>query len=454
MKSNAVWKRIVFATALIGGLAACSSNSGKSDGNAATNPNVANKAEEQKPVTLTVFFKSSATYSDEDFNRFYVEPTKKKFPHVTLQKIERDNTSGMEHLNRLLLTNSMPDIISDGVTNLAEVIAVNVPADLTDLIKKYNVDLGKVNPSVVQFVKNFGQKGEFYNMPFSMNSFATYYNKNIFDLLGVPYPKDGMTWEEYMTLAKRLTTTRDSVSYYGLQMGIFNRIPSQLSLAYVDLKTNTATIQSDGWRKMFQAFKEIHDIPGNLTPKTGDLLQGRNRFVKDMNIAIMPDIQLSEQMLQEFEGKGGGWDVVSFPTFKDKPKVGTGVYASGLFLPKGGKNMDIAFRVVANLLSEEAQREAAKNGSFSVLNSPDVHKQYMANSNIHKGKNIAAFSYNEVAAPYPITEYDAIATKHYTEGLRKFVYNQAGYEDLNTALRSIEELTNTEIKAEIAKMAK
>lgn len=450
MQTTTMMRRTLSAAALLMTLAACS---GETD-DGAVKPQETAKAEEQKPVTLTVFFKSSATYSDEDFNRFYVEPTNKKFPHVTLKKIERDGSSGMEHLNRLLLTNSMPDIISDGVTNLAEVIAIDVPADLTELIKKHNFDMNKLNSSAVQFVKSFGQNGEFYNIPLSMNSFATYYNKNIFDLLGVPYPKDSMTWEEYTSLAKRLTTTRDGISYHGLQMGIFNRIPSQLSLAYVDPKTNTALIQNEGWRKMFQTFKEIHDIPGNLTPKTGDLLQGRNRFVKDMNIAIMPDIQLSEEMLSEFVTKGGEWDIASFPTFRENPQVGTGVYASGLFLPKGGKNMDIAFQVIANLLSEEVQREAAKNGNFSVLSNPNVHKDYMANSSIHRGKNLAAYYYNKVAPPYPISQFDAIATKHYTEGLRKYVYGQAGYEDLNTTMRTIEELVNTEIKAEIVKTGK
>lgn len=444
MKKRPVLLYAACASALLAVVTACSTEANETASSSRTS------AQSTEPVTLTVFFKSSATYSDEDFNKYFIEPTKKAFPHVTLQKIERTGT-GMEDLNRMLLTNSMPDIISDGVTNLAEVIALDVPADMNELIKKHGFDLNKLDPSVVQFVKNFGQKGEFYNMPISMNSFATYYNKNIFDLLGVPYPKDGMFWDQYIDLAKRLTTTRDGTSYYGLQMGIFNRLPSQLSLTYVDPATNKALIQSEGWRKVFRTFKEVHDIPGNRSSKTSDLLQGRNRFVKEMNIAVVPDIALSDELIMEFEGKGGAWDIASFPSFRENPKVGTGVYASGLFLPKGGKNMDISFQVIANLVSEDAQREAAKHGSYSVLNNPEVHKSYLSNSKMYQGKNVAAFSYNSVAAPYTITPLDAIATKHYTEGLRKYVHQAAGFEDLNSALRTIEETVNLEVKQELSK---
>lgn len=44
-----------------------------------------------------------------------------------------------------------------------------------------------------------------YGLPFRNDVWALYYNKKLFDDAGVAYPKDDMTWEEYLVLAKQMT---------------------------------------------------------------------------------------------------------------------------------------------------------------------------------------------------------------------------------------------------------
>ncbi|TYP73172.1 ABC transporter substrate-binding protein [Paenibacillus methanolicus] len=47
--------------------------------------------------------------------------------------------------------------------------------------------------------------GKLYGLPFRNDGWALFYNKNLFDAAGVAYPKDDMTWEAYVALAKQLT---------------------------------------------------------------------------------------------------------------------------------------------------------------------------------------------------------------------------------------------------------
>lgn len=54
-----------------------------------------------------------------------------------------------------------------------------------------------------------------YMLPYRMSRWCVYYNKKLFDRMGVPYPWEGWTWEDYEKTAIRLTGTVDGVRTYG-----------------------------------------------------------------------------------------------------------------------------------------------------------------------------------------------------------------------------------------------
>ncbi|MDF2713649.1 MAG: family 1 extracellular solute-binding protein [Paenibacillus sp.] len=223
-----------------------------------------------KPITLTMYFKCFAV-SEEDFARDFANPTAKKFPHITLKKIDCTDTN---QFNQMIAAKELPDIIDDGITNMPTLLDMDVPTDLNEMVRKNNFNLGAITPQILGFFKQFGQNGELYSMPRTRNVFATYYNKGLFDKFGAAYPVDGMTWEQYIELAKKLTVIEKDVRYYGLQMGFFNRLQSQLSIPYVDNVSGKAAIQNPGWHKMFTTFETIFKIPNNRPSSAGVLYHG------------------------------------------------------------------------------------------------------------------------------------------------------------------------------------
>lgn len=54
-----------------------------------------------------------------------------------------------------------------------------------------------------------------YMLPYRMGQWVVYYNKTLFDRMGVPYPKENWTWEEYAETAKRLTGVMNGKKTYG-----------------------------------------------------------------------------------------------------------------------------------------------------------------------------------------------------------------------------------------------
>lgn len=51
--------------------------------------------------------------------------------------------------------------------------------------------------------------GHLYYIPVGPMVFHLYYNKTLFDAAGVPYPREGWTWDDFLDAAKRLTVEKD-----------------------------------------------------------------------------------------------------------------------------------------------------------------------------------------------------------------------------------------------------
>lgn len=54
-------------------------------------------------------------------------------------------------------------------------------------------------------LKAFIYNGELYGLPISWTPLVLYYNKDIFDEAGVPYPDSSWTWQDFLEAAKRMT---------------------------------------------------------------------------------------------------------------------------------------------------------------------------------------------------------------------------------------------------------
>lgn len=83
--------------------------------------------------------------------------------------------------------------------------------NLDEYIKKDNIDLS-VYGGVAELLK---MDGSSYTLPFRKDWYVLYYNKDLFDKAGVPYPSDDMTWDEFEELAKKMTSGEGSAKVYG-----------------------------------------------------------------------------------------------------------------------------------------------------------------------------------------------------------------------------------------------
>ena len=83
--------------------------------------------------------------------------------------------------------------------------------DLTPLAERDGVNTAAYGGIVEQVSVD----GKFYELPFRSDFWVIFYNKDLFDAAGVPYPDNDMTFEEYDQIARAVTSGSGASKVYG-----------------------------------------------------------------------------------------------------------------------------------------------------------------------------------------------------------------------------------------------
>ena len=81
---------------------------------------------------------------------------------------------------------------------LQEMAASGALVDLNSMIEADGYDLSAYYQSTLDMFQNGGGQ---YGLPASYSNVVLYYNKDLFDAAGLPYPDDTMDWETFMDYA-------------------------------------------------------------------------------------------------------------------------------------------------------------------------------------------------------------------------------------------------------------
>ncbi|CAG7615960.1 hypothetical protein PAESOLCIP111_01847 [Paenibacillus solanacearum] len=399
------------------------------------------------PVTLSVLI-AVPGLTDTEFEAFIEEPLKKKYPHMTLQPMRP--TQG-QTLVDLVTAGTIPDLLYGHLGHLSNYTEeLKVTADMTPLMKKFNMDASRFDPLIMETIKGLSNPGQINAIPFTQNSFALWYNKGIFDRFGVPYPKDGMTWDDAISIGRRLTQTDGTTPYRGLEVYNNNTIRSfatQLSIDVIDPKTNRAMV-SDAWKRVFQLAMSIYDIPGNKPASLGpnNVL---NPFFKEQTLAMAPGFTNAMiAQLAEAESSGLDWDVVQTPSFNEAPDTSFELDVHQFFISDSSPHKEQAFQVIQFAVSDEIQLLASKQGKYPAIHNAEIKQQYAADIPYVKGKNIQGIFKSRPAKLPVYSKYNIFVNAAIDQSFRDVF---AGKTDVNSALRQAEERANQRIEQELQK---
>lgn len=375
-----------------------------------------------------------------EFDTRYGNSLRKKFPNYTIKYIQ--NTGKGMDVPSMLAAGTRYDIYFASVGYFEnEVISYDLQFDMSDLIKTHNVDLSRFEPSIVSGVKT--SRYGVYAFPVFTDSMAIQYNTDLFDKFGVPYPQDGMTWEQIYELSRRLTRTEGDKSYIGYAPYTHYMLyMNPLSIPLVDEKTGLPTINRDErWKTFYQTLliapSEVPGVRDYL--KTHDVING---FFQDQQVAMIGAMTSFAASSRADQLSKFNWNWVANPSTPGAPGIGGQPYTQYFGITRMAKNKDAAMDMLKHLVSDEFQLDAARKGFMPVLKSLDVRKAFGQDTKF-KDKNWNAYFYNKMAdVPYKSVNEIPIS------GLYAADMNRVmkGETDLNTALRTSEEAAQKKLQ--------
>lgn len=260
---------------------------------------------------------------------------------------------------------------ADKLQNLDELASRN-KTKLTD----------NVTPGVLDFLRG-EDGGPLYAIGPAFHADAMYFNKDIFDRLDIPYPTDGMTWEQTIALADRvMQDKRREKDEIGLHIpwlrgpfDLLRQIAGTEGLKYADAKTGTVTFDTPGWERLFKqlaaAYKrgtfvatwpEEREENGTTyydqaAMESVDLFKKGNAAITIDNDNLLFNLKASAK--PKFE-----YGVVTAPARSSDPGIGGEVQLYQLFaIPASSTHAEEAWQMLSFFMSERVGKAKAGLGS-------------------------------------------------------------------------------------------
>lgn len=404
---------------------------------------VANDAKEQtavrnpiynnQPVTIKVRTNSDTV---EVWEKYTVEPVKKKFPNVTLERVEAKPS-----LEERIALNDVPDIILATPAEYVSLRDLNLPYDLTETVAKNKYDMSRFGPSLVEAVKKLDDKVKLPGIPFRPTKYGLLYSKNVFDKFAVAYPADAMTWDQVIELAKKVTRSDAGIQYRGLSVQTPGLLYTQLSQTPV--VGDKAVVTTPQWQLAAQTWKRIHEIAGNNHDLGEDLNKLFPPFSRGEVAMMAVPVGIPRMITVSEQYPDLNWDVSAFPTFKEAPETDTNRNYQIYVITNNSKVKEEAFEVISYLMSDEVQRSLSREGYVTSLNNKDIQNLLAVDVPLLKNKKISNLFKYDKEGTYTYSRY---LIGSVTSPLsRAFTQIKNDQTDINSALRTAEEEMNKAI---------
>lgn len=212
----------------------------------------------------------------------------------------------------------------------------------------------------------FTWQGTLMCLPQNISSLVVYYNQDLFDAAGVPYPADDWTWEDFVATAVALTKDNNGdgvIDQYGLgvEPTLFRLAPFvwQNSAPIVDdqERPTRLTLARFPSLQAFQWFVDLYQVHGVVPGRVEEASQdSESRFIAGTT-AMYLNSRRGTPTYREITGFT--WDIAPLP----QHKVAAGILHSDAYCLSGtAVNKDAAWTFIEYANSVEGQTIVAASG--------------------------------------------------------------------------------------------
>uniref|UniRef100_UPI000471FC67 ABC transporter substrate-binding protein n=1 Tax=Paenibacillus durus TaxID=44251 RepID=UPI000471FC67 len=211
-----------------------------------------------EPVTLKIMYGAAPEWWE--LIRKSIED---KFPNIKVEQTKQRYNS--KNLEELFAKGESLDLFVAQDYQLAKNFDMTEPID--DKIAASKYDLSIYRDGIIDNLRSRDPEGknQLYGLPISEKRYGLFYNKSIFDKFGAEYPKDGMTIDQTLELAQKVTGERDGVKYKGLTIPFYSFMFTQFGVSGTDPKTGEVLFSKEpAFRQYFEMMDKYKHIPGMI----------------------------------------------------------------------------------------------------------------------------------------------------------------------------------------------
>lgn len=310
------------------------------------------------------------TFEDGDWQKFsdsFIQSYMEKNPDVTIQYEPTSYDECMTKLKTTIAAGTAPDVV--WADAFLEMVSKGAFLPLDDFIAKYQVDLSAYNQAMIDMCT---YEGKLYALCGWSGMTAIFYNKEIFDNAGVPYPQEGWTWDDVSRIAPLLTSGEGADKIYALNFNL-------------DWMGAIETICWGNGARLFS--EETMEIAGAMnSDKMVEALTWYTSFVKNGYAPQASTLKAMGGSADEMFKAGklamtygffgfisslkanGGFDmdklgVIHLPVGEAgmKPCVNT-LFTTPMCITRDSKNPEEAFKFLLSRVSGDVMREFCGNG--------------------------------------------------------------------------------------------
>ena len=227
-----------------------------------------------------------------------------------------------------------------------------------------------------------GEEDTAYMLPYKKSRWAVYYNKELFDSMGVEYPDENWTWEDYAKTAEKLTGRVAGKKIYG-------SISFEASSSWWRVPARTAgadnPLVSSELEELKKSAEYIYNLTSNLraqrpyTQQNGDYSYAYNEAFLNGKAAMFFCGDWSAAVLNrniEEKGLDFTYDIAPMPHWNGKEAYNISD-AAVVSMVTTTEHPDETFDFMKFAAGEEGAHILAQNNVIPAWYSEEVKKEYM-----------------------------------------------------------------------------
>ena len=222
-------------------------------------------------------------------------------------------------------------------------------------------------------------KGAMMCLPQNLSSLVVYYNEKLFDEAGLAYPSDDWSWNDLVSVAKKLTRDIDGDGVsdqfgIGTEVSIFRLAPLiwQNGGDIVDdpAAPTTLTLSSPAAREALQWFVDLQVLHKVMPDRISEASEDSETRFQNGRLAMYLNSRRGVPAYREITSFR--WDVAPLPQGKQRAGI---LHADAFCMARATTNKEAAWAFIEFAMSSEGQTILAKSGRtvpsmISVANSP------------------------------------------------------------------------------------